>query len=251
VTVLPDREKAAKQEQERNSSVSESGKAKVNKHHANFLKRWWLLSYGRGELIARLSILPRYIACSRVTKRPIFDFVSCSIRPNDALAVFPLADDYSFGLLQSGIHFTWFKARCSSLKGDFRYTSDTVFDSFPWPQSPTKAQIAEVAAAAVALRGLRREIMAKLGYSLRELYRTLEEPGANPLRDAHTRLDAAVRAAYGMPKTADPLAFLLALNLALAAKEKAGKKITPPGLPLPQAEAAAFITADCVAIATA
>ncbi len=51
------------------------------------------------------------------------------------------------------------------------------------------AQIAEVAAAAVALRALRREIMAQLGYSLRALYRTLEEPGANPLREAHTRLD--------------------------------------------------------------
>ena len=51
-----------------------------------------------------------------------------------------------------------------------------VFDTFPWPQTPTKGQIAEVAAAAVALRGLRREIMANLRYSLRTLYRSLEEP---------------------------------------------------------------------------
>jgi hypothetical protein len=64
--------------------------------------------------------------------------------------------------------------------------------AFPWPQ--TQAKIEEGAAAAVALRGLRREIMARLGYSLRELCRTLEEPGANPLREAHTRLDTAVRA---------------------------------------------------------
>jgi hypothetical protein len=101
-----------------------------------------------------------------------------------------------------------------------------------------------VAAAAVALRALRREIMAKLGYSLR----TLEEPGANPLREAHTRLDTAVRAAYAMPASADPLAFLLALNLTLATKEKAGDPITPPGLPLPEAERSAFITDDCVKI---
>ena len=88
--------------------------------------------------------------------------------------------------------------------------------------------------------------MGKLKYSLRELYRTLEEPGANSLREAHTRLDTAVRAAYAMPKDADPLAFLLALNLTLAAKEKAGEPITPPGLPLPEAERAAFVTSDCV-----
>ncbi len=31
---------------------------------------------------------------------------------------------------------------------------------------------------------------------LRALYRTLEVPGANPLKDAHTALDAAVLAAY-------------------------------------------------------
>jgi hypothetical protein len=103
-----------------------------------------------------------------------------------------------------------------------------------------------VAAAAVALRALRREIMGKLGYSLRELYRTLEDPGANPLRDAHTHLDAAVRTAYAMPKDADPLAFLLALNLTLAAREKAGEKITSPGIPFPPAERIAFQTADCV-----
>jgi len=106
--------------------------------------------------------------------------------------------------------------------------------------------IAKVAAAALALRGLRREIMAKLGYSLRALYRTLEEPGANPLREAHTRLDTAVRAAYAMPKDADPLAFLLAVNLTFAAKEKAGTVITPPGLPLLESKRATFVTDDCV-----
>ncbi len=131
----------------------------------------------------------------------------------------------------------------------YRQATDTVFDTFPWPQTLTKGQIAEVAAAAVALRGLRREIMAKLGYSLRALYRTLEEPGANPLREAHTRLDTAVRAAYAMPKAADPLAFLLALNLTLAARERAGEPIIPPGLPLPESERIAFITDDCVRVA--
>jgi hypothetical protein len=90
--------------------------------------------------------------------------------------------------------------------------------------------------------------MAKMGWSLRELYRTLDTPGTNPLRDAHAALDAAVRAAYGMPTKADPLAFLLELNLALAAKEATGKPITPPGLPLPPADHAAFTTDDCIRI---
>lgn len=46
---------------------------------------------------------------------------------------------------------------------------------------------------------LRRATMDKLKYSLRQLYRTLEQSGDNPLR-AHAQLDSAARAAYGMPE---------------------------------------------------
>ena len=192
--------------------------------------------------------MPRYVACSRVTKRPIFEFVDNGINPDNAVVVFPMADDYWFGIIQSSIHFEWFKARCSTLGGTFRYTSDTVFDSFPWPQSPTRKQIEAVAKEAVALRQLRREVMAKMDWSLRDLYRTFEEPGSNPLRDAQAKLDAAVRAAYAMPKDADILAFLLALNQICAGKESAGEPITPPGLPLPVEEHAEFITEDCIRV---
>ena len=103
-----------------------------------------------------------------------------------------------------------------------------------------------MAAAACALRALRREVMSKNGWSLRELYRTLETPGANRLRDSQTALDDAVRAAYGMKPTEDILAFLLKLNLELAEKEANGEKITPPGLPATATNPKEFITDDCV-----
>ena len=179
--------------------------------------------------MAAIAAIPRYIACSRVTKRPIFEFVSNTVHPDNTLMVFPLPDDYSFGILQSGIHWAWFTAKCSTLTERFRYTSDTVFDTFPWPQAPTPAQARAVAAAAVFLRVLRRQVMAKGPCSLRDLYRTLELPGKNPLRDAQDALDAAVRAAYGMERGADPLAFLLALNKDVAAREAAGEDVVAPG----------------------
>ena len=103
-----------------------------------------------------------------------------------------------------------------------------------------------VAEAARSLRALRREIMAANGWSLRQLYRTLETPGANRLRDAHAALDSAVRAAYGMNEGEDTLAFLLKLNLALAAKESAGESITPPGLPASTPHPGDFVTADSI-----
>jgi len=238
--VLPHVQKLAAHEREKTK--------KQTGQDQHWLKKWWQHFRPRAELIGQITKLPRYIVCSRVTKRPIFVFLSPEIRPGDALSCFAFSDDYSFGILQSDVHWRWFIATCSKLKGDFRYTPESVFDTFPWPQKSSREQITAVAEAAVALRALRRETMGKLNYSLRDLYRTLEQPGDNPLRDAHARLDAAVRAAYGMSDAADPLAFLLELNLACAVKEKVGEKITPPGLPLPNAQRSAFVTNDCIRI---
>ena len=236
--VLPDRERKAQE--------GKDADGKVRPHHRAFLARWWQLSFGRPEMLSVIRPLKRYLACAYVTKRPIFMFVSSAIRPSNLIQVFGFDDDYSFGILQSRLHWVWFTTKCGKLTARFRYSAEAVFDTFAWPQNPTRKQIAEVAAAAVALRKLRDEIMRKLKYSLRDLYRTLEEPGENSLRDVHARLDTAVRVAYGMAEDADPLAFLLELNLACAAKEKAGKKITPPGLPLPEKERANFVTDDCI-----
>jgi hypothetical protein len=120
--VLPDREAAAEEESARNQQVlTENPRAQVNKHHHNFLRKWWQLSYARRELISRLDELPRYIACSRVTKQPIFAFVSSRVHPGDALAVFPLADDYSFGILQLTFRSARaLRARAERLRGEER-----------------------------------------------------------------------------------------------------------------------------------
>lgn len=159
--------------------------------------------------------------------------------------VFPFADDYTFGVLQSDAHWQWFTARCSTLKGDYRYTSSTVFDSSPWPQAPTGAQAEAVAGSGRALRAVRRRVMAEHGLSLRALYQMLDGlPGADPLADAHAALDAAVRAAYAMPAAADPLAFPLAFNVRLAAAEAEGGAVVGPG-PSPSV-ADALVSADAV-----
>jgi len=247
--VLPDREKAAAIEAARNKPVLQANPAaKVNHHHFNFLRRWWILSYPREDMVAALDKLPRYIVCGRVTKRPIFEFVNSSIRPNDALQVFPYADDYSFGILQSDIHWLWFINRCSTLKSDYRYTSNTVFDTFPWPQKPAIAAMKGVASAAVALRNRRRELQDKYNRSLRELYRSLELPGEHPLKVVHAALGDAVRVAYGMKASAEPLVHLLQLNAQLSAAEAKGRPVQGPGLPAFVNDVTAFITSDCVTI---
>ncbi len=247
--VLPTRTDSAEREKKRSSeALAVSSSAKTNKHHANFLASWWQLSYPRREMLAKLVRLPRYIVCGQVTKRPIFEFIDTTINPNAALVVFPFADDYSFGILQSGMHWKWFVARCSTLKGDFRYTSNTVFDSFPWPQSPTTAQVKAVAAAAVQLRRLRAELRVAHKLSLRDLYRSMEQPGKHPLVDAHAALDAAVLAAYGAKPADDALAFLLQLNARCAARERAGQPVTGPGLAPVAKGVGPLVSADALAM---
>jgi hypothetical protein len=82
--------------------------------------------------------------------------------------------------------------------------------------------------------------------SLRELYRTVDEPGKHPLKDAQEALDQAVRRAYGAAKKTAPLTFLLDLNLEVAESEAAGKPVVGPGLPDTVKHPETYVTDDCV-----
>ena len=258
--VLPDMIKKAEEEREKYKNSIETDNSRQT-----HLNKWWLLWRGRGELISKLKTIDRYIACSRVTKRPIFEFISSEIHPSDVVQTFSLADDYSFGILQSLLHWEWFKARCSTFKSDPRYTSETIFSSFPWPQwgtldlTPHTAKTKKnpldlarnVAKAARDLRNLRNKLINDNNLSLRELYRTLDLPGNNPLREVHSKLDAAVSEAYyfGLPKEMqkmDMLEFLLKLNELCSKKEGVGETIVGPGLP-PFCEGRfEFFSDDCI-----
>jgi len=204
-------------------------------------------------MVDRIHELNRYIVCSDTTKRPVCEFISSGIRPDHKLRVFAFADDYNFGILQSHAHWLWFITKCSKLKSDYNYTSESVFDTFPWPQfagavMPESAvsRIRAVAAAAREVRRVRAQVLPKLKGGLRALYRTLEFPGANPLKDAHSALDAAVLAAYGFDPQQDLLAQILHLNLAVAARIAAGEPVTAPGVPPGFPNPEALVTEDCI-----
>ncbi len=96
------------------------------------------------------------------------------------------------------------------------------------------------------MRRIRAEALPKLKGGLRALYRTLELPGANPLKDAHAALDAAVLAAYGFTAKADLLAQLLALNQQIAAKLERTEPVTAPGIPAGFPNPETLLTEDCI-----
>jgi len=265
-TVLPHIEEYARKEREKTGL--ETGQDQT------WLKNWWQHFRCRKELVDRVGQFQRYIVCSGVTKRPIFSFVSSDIRPDHALFAFAFQDDYSFGVMQSSAHWLWFITKCSKLTERFRYTPESVFDTFPWPQfsesssrrkevltsseagwkndqslvtsAATVAKIDAVAAAARELRRVRAEALPKIKGGLRALYRTLELPGANPLKDAHAALDTAVLTAYGFNPKKDLLAQLLALNQAVAARIENGESVTAPGVPKNYPGVKKLVTEDCI-----
>lgn len=240
--VLPYIAEKAKREKEKTG--------KVGGQDQTWLESWWQHFRPRPELVGKIVKVNRYLVCSRVTKRPIFAFLSSVVRPGDALSCFVFNDDFSFAILQSSTHWTWFVTKCSKLKSDFRYTPATVFDTFPWPQSPSNADILAVTEAGRVIRRIRDEHLPKMTGGLRALYRTLELPGKNPLKDAHADLDAAVMKAYGFDPKKDLLQQLLDLNLSVAAREAKGESVTPPGIPPNFADRggdpASLVTDDCI-----
>lgn len=228
------------------ATASKAAKTDMAKARTEHLERWWQFWNVRTGMRRAFKSLARFMACARVTKRPVFIFCSTEILPDGALQTFAFDDDYSFGLLQSDAHWQWFITKCSKLAARFRYTPESVFDTFPWPQSPTKKQIQQVAAAGRDIRAIRAQSLPTIKGGLRALYRILELPGANPLKDAHAALDAAVLDAYGFSPKKDLLKQLLDLNLAVARAIDAGEQATPPGVPPSYGDPADLITDDSV-----
>jgi len=103
-----------------------------------------------------------------------------------------------------------------------------------------------VAEAGRHVRRVRDEALAKIKGGLRAVYRTLELPGKNPLRDAHAALDAAVLAAYGFSPRKDLLGQILALNLEVAGRIDRGEKVTAPGVPPEYPKPHRLVTDDCI-----
>lgn len=195
-------------------------RTKVNSHHERFLDGWWRHAYRREDMLAAFSGLKlgRYIGVSRVASErrlSVYAFIDTSILPDDSMSVLALDDDYSFGVVSSELHRLWLLERCSKLETRLRYTSTTVWDTFPWPLNPSEEGVRKVADASKKIIDLRSSYL-EAGITLGAMYDALRAEGRSPLRDAHAALDSAVIEVYGFDPDEDLLAQLLALNLAAA-----------------------------------
>lgn len=136
-------------------------------------------------------------------------YLAPEIMSSNLLKVISGANVFHFGVLSSSMHVAWVRYVAGRLKSDYRYSSQIVYNNFPWPRDPSEAQQQAVEQAAQAVLDARAKFP---GASLADLYDPLAMPPE--LRRAHQDLDHAVDAAYGRKKfaaDAERVAFLFEL----------------------------------------
>ncbi len=159
-------------------------------------------------------LIPRHSSENR--RYVPFGFLGHETIVSDAVTIIPNATLYHFGVLTSAMHMVWMRTVAGRLKSDYRYSNKVVYNNFPWA-SPGDKQREKIEACAQAVLDARALYS---GSSLAELYDPLMMPPE--LRKAHSKLDAAVDAAYGrkFADDSDRVTHLFALYQKLTKKGK-------------------------------
>ncbi|HRU52599.1 MAG TPA: hypothetical protein P5543_10460, partial [Planctomycetota bacterium] len=118
------------------------------------------------------------------------DYVDSSIVPSDATYIIPDAPLYHFALLMSLPHNAWMRIVAGRLKSDYRYSSNIVYNNFPFPElTETQKQ---------KLNELGQNILDTRAKYPDSNLATLYDPVAMPpaLLKAHQKLDKEVAKIY-------------------------------------------------------
>ncbi len=134
-------------------------------------------------------------------------FMTPNVIASDACLVIPNATLYHFGVLSSSMHMAWVRTVCGRIKSDFRYSSEIVYNNFPWPNGEKNKKT--IANAAQYVLDVRQKYASN---SLEDLYDPLAMP--QDLLAAHTTLNREVDKAYGLRRAqtdAERISFLFNL----------------------------------------
>ena len=119
------------------------------------------------------------------------------MQPEDGLCsnlvrVFPHATLFHMSVLSSSVHMVWVKTVAGRLKMDYRYSTELVYNTYPWPQNVSAELKHSMEQAAQAILDARAQ---EQDASLAALYDQTLMPSA--LRQAHEANDRLVMQAYG------------------------------------------------------
>lgn len=123
-----------------------------------------------------------YIPMCFFTKNDIVN-ASCQFIQNATI--------YHFGILQSKMHMVWTKTVCGRLESRYRYSSEIVYNNFPWPEEVSEEQKQQIKA---AVQNVLTARAAWPNSTLAQLYNPLTMP--KNLLQAHQELDKLVDRSY-------------------------------------------------------
>jgi hypothetical protein len=138
---------------------------------------------------SRYIVIPQHTSETR--KYIPFGYFDPRIVIHNSCSAIPDATPYHFGVLSSAMHMAWVRVVCGRIKSDFRYSTNLVYNNFPWPEAPSARQSAAVEAAAQAVLDERKKFP---DATLADLYDPLAMPPA--LVKAHAHLDRVVDLCY-------------------------------------------------------
>ncbi len=198
---------------------------------------WWRFLRPRPEMRLILNALNTYFIAPRHSKWFIFLPIQSDWLPADSTTIIASDDFYVLGILTSKVHRQWVKAQSSTLEDRTRYTHNTCFETFPFPQldpntsKKAKQIIEKIRATMQELHQYRSQEMERKEYGITKLYNAYFDEPASQLHKLHAKLDQLVMQAYGFSENDDILSKLLALNLELAARENQGLPVVGAKLP--------------------
>ncbi|REJ41343.1 MAG: class I SAM-dependent DNA methyltransferase [Microcystis flos-aquae TF09] len=192
---------------------------------------WWMFLRPRPEMRTAIESLACYFSIPAHSKWFIFVPTSLDWLPNNSIHVVASDDFYILGILTSNIHRIWIKAQSSTLKADTRYTPNTCFETFPFPQTPSRELVEKIRQTANELHEYRSQQMEKKQWGITKLYNQFFNEPSSQLYQLHQKLDKLVMEAYHFQADDDILEKLLTLNLELAEKEKRGETVIGPWSP--------------------
>lgn len=111
---------------------------------------------------------------------------------SNKLKLFPKASLYHFSVLSSSAHMAWVNKVSGRLKMDFNYSTELVYNTFPWPEALTPELKKKLEASGKKILAARAK---KPDATLAQLYNP--EKMSATLRKAHKDNDLLVLQAYG------------------------------------------------------
>ncbi|MEG4854193.1 N-6 DNA methylase [Microcoleus sp. B5-D4] len=191
-------------------------------------EKWWRFKRTNEAMRKALATLPFCFAVPETSKWSIFLISDCNYLHGNSCHPVASDDFYVLGILTSNLHRQWVKAQSSTLKADTRYTHNTCFETFPFPQNCPEKTKTEIRAAMQVLHDYRTEYMERKQCGITQLYNQFFDEPASELAKLHAQLDELVCKAYDIKANQDSLKFLLELNFEVAQRETEGLPVVAP-----------------------